>query len=104
MQILQELQRLHMAWAVDQRRHVGRIEPVDIVMLIDLVARRHGKGSGEGLEVIVPLLADLQMQHHAAVGIGVVVVPVLAVEVTRDVAQLLPGGRRGPAGRSHIRP
>ena len=41
------------------------------------------------------LLADLEVQDHAAVRLGVLVVPVLAVEVARDVEQLLPGrGRR----------
>ena len=84
-----------MSGAVDQRRHVGRVEPVDVVVLVHLVAGGDRERRRERLEVIVALLADLEVQDHAAVRLGVVVVPVLAVEVARDVAQLLPGpGRR----------
>ena len=93
-QLLQELQRLHMAGAVDQRLHVFRIEPVDVLRPRDLVAGVDHERGRERLEVIVALLADLQVQHRAAVGLGVGRIPVLAVEVFRDVEQLLPGLRR----------
>ena len=46
-QVLQKFQRLDVAGAVDQRLHVGRIEPVDIVVLIDRLAGGDGEGGRE---------------------------------------------------------
>ena len=90
-QLLQELERRDMAGAVDQRRHVGGIEPVDVVVLGHCLARRHGEGRRQRLEVIVPLLSHLEVEDGAAIGLIVVRIPVLAVEVLRDVEELLPG-------------
>ena len=90
-QLLQELERLDVPRAVDQRLHVGRVEPVDVVVLVDLVARRDRERRRQRLEVIVALLADLEVQDDAAVRVGVVAVPVLAIEELRDLEQLLPG-------------
>jgi len=39
------------------------------------------------------LFTDFQVQHHAAVRIGVVVVPVLAIEVVGNIEKLLPRRR-----------
>ena len=98
-QLLQELERRDVAGAVDQRGHVGGIEPVDVVVLGHLRAGRHGEGRGERLEVIVPLLAHLEVQHGTAIGLVVVGIPVLAVEELRDVEKL-PATSAGGTGMS----
>jgi hypothetical protein len=70
-----------MAGAVDQRFHILRIKPVDVLGSRYLFPWVDYEGSGERLEVVMALLADLQMQNSTAVGIGIIRIPILPIEI-----------------------
>ena len=92
-QVLQVLERLDVAGAVDQRLHVDRVEPVDALGAAQL-ARGHGERGRQRHEVVEALLAHLEVQHRTAVRLAVDGVEVLAVEVGGDVLELLQRLRR----------
>ena len=83
-QLLQEFQRADVARLIDQRRHIIRIKPEDVVVLADgarviALSRRHREGGGQCGEVEVTLPARRQVQADAVIGIAIAV-PVLAIE------------------------